>query len=150
MTAQHTHSSEPKSDPRHVGRSIALQELFTQLFPEAEAFSEVELLEILEEEKYDEQLTQQIVSGVTEHEQEIDRLIAEKAPAWPIEQIAPIDLLILRMGIWEGRISQVTPPKIVINECIELAKEFGGSSTFINGVLANLLITKKIDERITI
>ena len=59
------------------------------------------------------------------------------APDWPLDQIARIDREILRMGLWELNMAQDAPPKVVINECVELAKEFGGenSSKFVNGVL---------------
>lgn len=131
-------------DPRHVARAIALQQLFNHLFPDTNAFEDNDLLEVLEVEDYDRDLCAQIVEGVQTSQEEIDPYITQFAPSWPIDQIAPIDLLILRMGIWEGFISKITPAKVVINECIELAKEFGGenSSSFINGVLGNLFVAK--------
>lgn len=133
---------EETLDPRHVARAIALQQLFNHLFPETNTFAANDLLEVLEVEKYDTELCTQIVEGVKTSQTEIDPIITQFAPSWPIDQIAPIDLIILRMGIWEGFISKITPAKVVINECIELAKEFGGenSSSFVNGVLGNLFV----------
>ena len=63
------------------------------------------------------------------------------APEWPIDQIARMDKIILRMGLWELTNEPDVPPKVVINEAVELAKAFGGenSSKFINGVLGTLL-----------
>ena len=128
-------------DPRHVARAIALQQLFTKLIATATPFADEDLLEILETSAYDQPLAEKIVAGVPENLEQIDPVIEELAPAWPIKQIAPVDLIILRMGIWEGFVSLMTPERVVINEAIELAKEFGGpnSSGFINGVLGALL-----------
>ena len=56
---------------------------------------------------------------------------------WPIEQMKSVDLQILRMAIFEGFVGEITPPKVAIDEAIEVAREFGGeiSSKFVNGVL---------------
>lgn len=72
---------------------------------------------------------------------EVDRMIAGAAPEWPIEKIARIDLAILRLSVWELCIERQTPPKVVIDEAVELAKQYGNeqSSKFINGVLGTLL-----------
>lgn len=135
-------------DPRHVARAIALQQLFTNLIPEATDFPADTLLEELGAAEYDAKLVAEIVAGVTEKLPEIDPIITKFAPEWPIEQIFNIDLIILRMGIWEAFLSKITPAKVVINECIELAKEFGGenSSSFINGVLGNILQQKEQEK----
>ncbi len=129
------------TDPRHTARAIALQQLFTQLIAEAQPFANEDLLQILETGDYDQPLAEKIVAGVPVSLPEIDPVIETLAPAWPIKQIAPVDLIILRMGIWEAFVARVTPARVVINEAIELAKEFGGpsSSGFINGVLGALL-----------
>jgi N utilization substance protein B len=82
----------------------------------------------------------QLVWGVVENREGIDNIIAPAAPEWPIEQIALVDLIILRMGIYELIFAQEVPPKVAINEAVELAKAFGGqnSSKFINGVLGTV------------
>ena len=77
--------------------------------------------------------------GVVDHQKEIDDIIEKAAPEWPIQQIAPVDRNVLRVGLFEllyGEIKEV-PPKVAINESIELAKSFGGDSSgkFVNGIL---------------
>ena len=71
---------------------------------------------------------------------EIDTLLIEAAPAYPIEKIAKIDVAILRLAIYELLFEKKEPPKVIINEAIELGKELGGegSPAFINGVLGTL------------
>ena len=79
-----------------------------------------------------------LVNGVIEHIIELDKIIEKAAPQWPLEQIAVVDRNVLRLGLYEllfGKREEV-PPKVAINEAIELAKSFGGESSgkFINGV----------------
>lgn len=77
---------------------------------------------------------------------EIDELIKENAPKWPIDKINKIDLSILRCALWELIYKQEAPPKVIIDEAIEIAKEFGteSSSGFINGVIGSAI--KKLPE----
>jgi len=79
---------------------------------------------------------QKIVSGVTATRPRLDEVIARFAPEWPVSQIATIDRNILRMALWEMNFHN-TPTKVVINEAVELAKEFGADTSpkFVNGVL---------------
>lgn len=137
-------------DLRHIARALALQELFTKLESPDHTFDRTRLLEVLEVDDYDKELTDKIVEGVTSSLDKIDDVITLLAPTWPINQIAPVDLCILRQGIWEGFLSGTTPAKVVINECIELAKEFGGpnSSSFVNGVLGTLLSNKDLCKQL--
>lgn len=78
-----------------------------------------------------------LVDGVSSKEAELDEELQPLAPDWPIDKIARIDRVILRMGLYELKYEKDVPPKVVINEAVELAKAFGGenSSKFINGVL---------------
>lgn len=71
----------------------------------------------------------------------IDEKIGNAAPEWPIDKIAKIDLAVLRLAVFELTTDKKEPPKVVIDEAIELAKEFGNehSSKFINGVLGTIL-----------
>ena len=83
-----------------------------------------------------------LLQGAQEHLKEIDTLIEKCAPEWPLDQIAGIDRSILRLGVYEllfGDYDEV-PPKVAINEAIELAKNFGGENSyrFINGVLGTI------------
>ena len=82
----------------------------------------------------------QIVHGTLESESEIDVLLEESAPEWPISELAVIDRNILRLAIWELLIWGETPLKVAINEAVELAKRFGSDSAprFVNGVLGTL------------
>lgn len=82
----------------------------------------------------------QLVQGVLQHQQEMDKLIARYAPEWPLDQMAVIDRNILRIAIYEFLIAEQTPVKVSINEAVELAKTYGSDSAprFINGVLGTL------------
>jgi len=83
-----------------------------------------------------------LVKGTLDHIDEIDAIIEKAAPQWPMDQIAMVDRNVLRLGlyelIWGDR--QAVPPKVAINEAIELAKSFGGDSSgrFVNGVLGTV------------
>lgn len=85
----------------------------------------------------DEAFCKAIIAGIMEHLPDIDQLIVKYAPEWPLEQITIVDRNILRIGIFELKFSSDIPPKVAINEAIELAKTFGGESSgrFVNGVL---------------
>jgi len=90
----------------------------------------------------DSQFVQTLIKGVLENKKKIDEIIVKTAPEWPLEQINLIDRNVLRIGIYElllGNREEV-PPKVAINEAIELAKNFGGeaSGKFINGVLGTI------------
>jgi N utilization substance protein B len=81
-----------------------------------------------------------IIHGTLESEDEIDLLVEESAPEWPIDELAVIDRNILRLSIWELLIWGETPVKVAINEAVELAKRYGSDSAprFVNGVLGSL------------
>ena len=87
--------------------------------------------------------SQQLVAGALENREDIDELIAEFAPSWPINQMAIVDRNILRTAIYEITLGGETPPKVAINEAVELAKVFGSESSarFVNGVLGSLMQT---------
>ena len=90
----------------------------------------------------DESFIWQLVTGVVEHLPETDKIIEKAAPEWPIDQITIIDRNVLRIGLYELLFGdkEAVPPKVAINEAIELAKSFGGESSgkFINGVLGTV------------
>lgn len=81
-----------------------------------------------------------IVLGIEENQDKIDAILKPAAPEWPIDQISLVDLIIIRLGIYELLFSNEVPPKVAINEAVELAKAFGGenSSRFVNGVLGTV------------
>lgn len=137
---------------RHLGRIIALQTLY-ELELRTEAVDDnLNVSEILERnvERYKDTIDdiafiEQLVKGVSEQASELDARLQPVAPEWPIDQIARMDRLVLRIGLYELENSQDVPPKVVINEAVELAKGFGGdnSSKFVNGVLGTLLREKE-------
>lgn len=133
---------------RHLGRIVALQTLYEQDFRKECNDHAMVLDEVLERNigRYSETIDdktfiEKLVHGVTARQAEIDDIIRPVAPEWPIEQIARVDRVILRMGVYELMFDNQVPPKVVINEAVELAKAFGGenSSKFINGVLGTVL-----------
>lgn len=140
------------TDPRHLARILALQELFSRYFLTDSTLTETvplsELVSIDEIEEYDEALREKIINGVVEHREEIDTLITKYAPQWPIQQMKLVDLQILRIAILEGFTGEITPPKVAIDEAIEIAKEFGGDSSgkFVNGVLGAIYEEMKKDK----
>jgi N utilization substance protein B len=91
-----------------------------------------------------------IVFGVWEHRSYLDRIIEEAAPNWPLLQMPGVDKSILRIALFELLIDDVehTPVKAVINEAVELAKQFGSdnSSRFVNGVLGTVVVRYRPDE----
>ena len=82
-----------------------------------------------------------LVEGVLENRPKSDKIISELAPTWPISQIADVDRNILRLAVFEITTGGETPPKVAINEAVELGKVFGSDSTprFVNGVLGSLM-----------
>jgi N utilization substance protein B len=136
---------------RHLGRIVALQTLYEQDFRRDVGDTDFDLAEVLSRniERYqevleDKEFISKLVHGVTELQDDLDTILQPVAPEWPIDQIARMDREILRMGIYELLYSSDAPPKVVINEAVELAKAFGGdnSSKFINGVLGTVLKNK--------
>ena len=130
---------------RHLARSIAMQSLFewdfrgnpTAALPAIVDHNLEEFGPGLDEEK---QFSQSLVDGVMSNLKEIDETIAHYAPSWPIGQITIVDRNILRLGVFELKCNHDVPPKVAINEAIELAKSFGGASSgkFVNGVLGSM------------
>jgi N utilization substance protein B len=133
---------------RHLGRIIALQTLFEQDFRRAASDAEFDLEGVLVRNigRYqatvdDKDFIERLVRGVAEHEAELDAELQPVAPEWPIDQIARMDRVVLRIGLYELKYEKDVPAKVVINEAVELAKAFGSenSSKFVNGVLGTLL-----------
>jgi N utilization substance protein B len=84
---------------------------------------------------------QQLVKGVLQEREELDTLLQGSAPQFPVPRIAPVDRAVLRLAIYELLYVPATPPKVVINEAVELAKQFGGDNSFkfVNGVLGDVM-----------
>jgi N utilization substance protein B len=83
------------------------------------------------------------IEPITQQVAKIDKLISKVAPKWPVDQINKVELAILRYSLYELLHQPNTPPKVVIDEAIEIAKEFGDNSSpaFINAVLGKILKT---------
>ena len=130
---------------RHLGRIVALQTLYEYEFRTQCGDGSVDVKDILERNiaRYEEAIedtafVETLVNGVLKEQDDLDSKIQPIAPDWPIDQIARIDRNILRIGVYELlHQAKVVPPKVAINEAVELAKAFGSdnSSKFVNGVL---------------
>lgn len=107
-------------DPRHRRRAQLVQQLFASSFVNR---------------------PQPIIADIWSRLSEIDPVIAQSAPEWPLAKLNPIDLAILRLAVFELIIDKQAPFKVIIDEAIELAKEFGSSSSpaFINGALGAIV-----------
>ena len=128
---------------RHLARTIALQTLFAWDF-NGKKDSDIERLTAENFANFapnfdDGGFVKALVAGVRDNISKIDKFIVKYATEWPLDQITTIDRNILRLGIFELLYSPV-PPRVVINEAIEIAKSFGGDSSgkFVNGVLGAL------------
>lgn len=131
---------------RHLSRTVAMQSLFEWDFNGQKG----DLKEIIKNnlEQFaptldDPTFVYALADGVSGHADEIDKIITQYAPEWPIDQITAVDRNVLRIGIYELMFLKEVPPKVAINEAVELAKTFGGesSSKFLNGVLGTLYKT---------
>lgn len=133
---------------RHLARSIAMQSLYEWDFLGKPAG----LLDMILERNTQEfgpgleqgnvEFVKRLALGVVEHLPQLDRIIEKAAPEWPLDQITAVDRNILRLGLYEllfGNKEEV-PPKVAINEAIELAKNFSGEAAgkFVNGVLGTV------------
>ncbi len=143
---------------RHLGRIVALQTLYEYEFRTSADDKSVSVDEILGRNlgRYDQEIEDTdfvtgLVHGVLKHQDELDDRIRPLAPEWPLEQIARIDRNVLRIGLYELlHLADKVPPKVAINEAVELAKAFGSdnSSKFINGVLgtAYRTLVEEVEE----
>ncbi|MGB4758660.1 MAG: transcription antitermination factor NusB [Candidatus Saccharimonadales bacterium] len=133
---------------RHLGRIIALQTLYEVEFRLAAGDEQLSVDDVLGRNiaRYsdmvdDTAFIEALVQGVLGSLKELDGIIAPLAPERPLEDIMRMDRAVLRMGVYELKNDHDVPPKVVINEAVELAKAFGGdnSSKFVNGVLGSVL-----------
>lgn len=120
---EHNKRMKTSSDPRHQNRITLVNHLFASSF-QGKAVTEV--------------------AHIWEHLAKIDAQITQAAPQWPLDKINAVDLAILRLAIYELTIDKTAPPKVIIDEAIEIAKSLGSESSpsFVNGVLGTLI--KKI------
>ncbi|MFI5241175.1 MAG: transcription antitermination factor NusB [Microgenomates group bacterium] len=108
------------TDPRHLKRREAIKVLFAEGFTSQPNLPE-------------------LVKNIIKQKDQLDSEIAKAAPNWPVDSLNRVDVAILRLAIYELR-NEKTPPKVVIDEAVELAKEYGSesSSSFVNGVLGTI------------
>lgn len=139
---------------RHLGRIVALQTLYELDF-RSKGLATIPLEKILarnlrpyREQIGDTAFIERLVKGVDGLAVELDEIIRPIAPEWPVDQIARVDKIVLRIALWELNNEKDTPAKVIINEAVELAKSFGGesSSKFVNGVLGTAF--KEIEEKL--
>jgi N utilization substance protein B len=132
---------------RHLGRIVAMQTLYEYDFRRNIEGHKLELKAILDRNLGefsgtidDTDFVHDLVDGVLGNQEKIDATIGPAAPEWPVDQIAKIDKIVLRIGVYELCFKREVPPKVAINEAVELAKAFGGenSSKFVNGVLGTI------------
>lgn len=128
---------------RHLSRTVAMQSLFEWDFNgQQKSLQDITVLNIQQfaPGMEDQEFVLSLVRGVEESLPAIDAIIVETAPEWPLEQISSIDRSVLRLGVYELQFLKEVPPKVAINEAVELAKTFGGESSgkFVNGVLGTL------------
>ena len=108
-------------DPRHMKRQKLVEELFKYQFHAQEVTEEAR--------------------KIIDQEMKLDELIAKAAPEFPIDKINRVDLAILRLAVYELIFTKDAPQKVILDEAIELAKEYGGetSPAFVNGALGNIV-----------
>jgi N utilization substance protein B len=141
---------------RHLGRIVALQSLYEYEFRQKAGDPDVDIkaivaknIEPYEKALGDTEFVYALTAGVLDKVKSLDQTLQPIAPEWPIESIASIDRNVLRIGLYElTHTPDTVPPKVAINEAVELAKAFGSdnSSKFINGVLGTAYRNLSGDE----
>lgn len=137
---------------RHLLRTVALQALFEWDFNNQQGdISEIVQRAIAEfaPGADDGEFAVELVDGVVQNMAALDEIIVKTAPEWPIAQITVIDRNVLRLGIYELQFSKKIPPKVAINEAVEMGKRFGGESSgkFVNGVLGTLYKDMDVEDK---
>ncbi len=116
------------SDPRHQKRIHKMQQLFAASFGAKSWHKDI--------------------AHILSHRDTLDAIIARAAPEWPVDKISKIDLAILRLAVYELTVEKTAPPKVVIDEAVELAKSYGNtsSSAFVNGVLGTIMKSLSVSQ----
>jgi N utilization substance protein B len=127
---------------RHIARIVTLQTLFELEFaansPESILERTIEIKALTGEAAA---FAGELVNGVLTNQQSLDDTIRRFAPAFPVDQLSSMDRNILRLALYEILISKTAPLKVIVNEAVELAKEFGADTSpkFVNGVLGSVI-----------
>ena len=132
------------SNARHLARVMAMQALYEVDAVASDPAAAVEA--VAAEHRAPARaraFASDLVQGVLHHLDAIDAVIGEAAPQWPLEQVARVDKAVLRVAVFELLFGRRAPPKVAINEAIDIAKTYGGenSGRFVNGVLGHVLAT---------
>ena len=137
---------------RHLSRTIAMQSLFEWDFngqkDSLDGIVENHIKEFAGA-KDETGFIFELARGVEKNLAPIDEIIVKHAPEWPMNQIPPVDRNVLRIGVYELMFLKQVPPKVAINEAVELGKTFGGESSgkFVNGVLGALYKEAGLEEK---
>ena len=138
---------------RHLARAISMQSLYQWDFRDKPSAALPAIIEQCTTEfgvglEDNIEYIQETVEAVIEHLEQIDAEIAQYADNWPLVQMSLVDRNILRIGVYELKISKNIPAKVAINEAIELAKNYGGptSGKFVNGILGAMFNEIKKEE----
>ena len=132
--------------PRRRTRAAVLQALYETDTARHDAGHALEgRMGFLDLEEAGRTFAHRLVDGVLANREEIDKIIAEFASAWPISQMAVVDRNILRIAVYEIMAGEDTPPRVAVNEAVELAKRFGSDAApgFVNGVLGSVTVARE-------
>src|SRR2546429_4760349 len=132
------------SNARHLARVMAMQALYEVDAVDGDPVAVLDAVAAEHQARARARaLASDLVQGVLQHLEAIDAVIGEAAPQWPLAQLAGVDKAVLRVAVFELLFGQRVPPKVAINEAIDVAKTYGGegSGRFVNGVLGHVLAT---------
>ena len=136
---------------RHLSRTVAMQTLYEWDFQKNMQIEELARrnIQFFSEDELDINYILKITQGVVERVKELDKKIQKAAPQWPVDQLPILDKTLLRLSAYELLYTEDIPPKVAINEAVELGKTFGSENTskFINGVLGTLYKEKFGDDK---
>ncbi len=137
---------------RHLARTVVMQTLYEWDFHDkkndiGEIFERN--LKKLAPGLKDTEFATNLVKGIIKNVETIDKMVDAAAPDWPLEKITIVDRNILRISTYELKYDSDIPPKVAINEAIEVAKAFGGESSgkFVNGVLGSVFRTVEAEQK---
>ena len=132
------------SNARHLARVMAMQALYEVDAVDGDPAAVLDVVAAEHQARARARaLASDLVQGVLHHREAIDAVIGAAAPQWPLAQVAGVDKAVLRVAVFELLFGRRAPPKVAINEAIDLAKTYGGegSGRFVNGVLGHVLAT---------
>jgi len=128
---------------RKTARETAMKMLYGKDFGCDDPYDVV--LEIsgveVEAEQSDIDFAESLITGVLEHKDEIDSIIADKSAGWSTDRMPKVDLSVLRIAVYELLFDKSAPKKVIINEAVRIATRYGGDNSpkFVNGVLGNIV-----------